>query len=102
MSPAELIELVSLLTRVISGDANATVTPLPVAGNEQTLLLSTPEGTGRLLGRNGDTFHALQRVVSAAAWRTGLSFRLVISDPREVRTRKEKSNERCETVARST
>jgi hypothetical protein len=48
---------------------------------------------GRLLGRNGETFRALQRVVSAAAWRTGYVFRLVISEPRLARKRMEISRE---------
>ena len=87
MTPDQLIGTVKLLTCAISGDACSSVQPLPAAGGEQTLVLSAPNGTGRLLGRNGATFRALQRVASAMAWRTGTSFRLVISDPRLVRAK---------------
>lgn len=94
ISSDKLISLVDLLTAAISGDRNACVRPLPMAGNELTLVLSTPNGTGRLLGRQGETFRALQRVVSAAAWRTGYSFRLVICDPRLERGAVAKGDER--------
>jgi predicted RNA-binding protein YlqC (UPF0109 family) len=97
-SSDKLISLVGLLTAAISGDANAYVRALPVAGNEQTLVLSTPNGTGRLLGRQGETFRALQKVVSAAAWRTGFSFRLVISDPRRGRGMGAKGDEQRQKI----
>lgn len=84
MNRKMLITIVAELTRAITGDVSVELQVLPLAGSEQTLVLSTPNGTGRLLGRNGETFRALQRVVSAAAWRTGYSFRLVISDPRKL------------------
>lgn len=98
ISSEKLISLVDLLTTAISGDANACVRALPMAGSELTLVLSTPNGTGRLLGRNGETFRALQRVVSAAAWRTGYSFRLVISDPRLERGTEGKGDERQQKI----
>lgn len=83
MTAQQLVDTVRSLTRAISGDERATVRALPAAGGEQTLVLDAANGTGRLLGKGGETFRALRRVVSAAAWRTGISFRLVISDPRE-------------------
>ena len=86
MTPDQLIDTVEQLTRAISGDSAARVLSLPVAGTELTLILEAPNGIGRLLGKGGDTFRALRRVVSAAAWRTGFSFRLVINDPRERRS----------------
>ena len=83
MNAETLIRIVDALTRAISGDGDATVRSLPLAGTEQTLVLSTANGTGRLLGKGGETFRALQRVISAAAWRTGIAIRLVINDPRK-------------------
>ena len=97
MTSQELVNAVGLLTRAISGDAGATVRALPAAGGEQTLVLDARGGTGRLLGKGGGTFRALRRVVSAAAWRTGVAFRLVISDPRE-RIEESKDAERCATT----
>lgn len=82
VTPEQFIDTLEFLTRAISADSSATVWSLPRVGGEQTLILSAPNGTGRLLGKGGETFRALQRVASALAWRTGISFRLVIDDPR--------------------
>jgi len=82
MKANELISTIEFLTRAISGDEESSVQALPQAGGEQTLVLTAPEGMGRLLGKGGETFKALRRVINAASWRTGISFRLVISDPR--------------------
>lgn len=82
MTAEILIAIVEALTRAVSGDERATCIPLPTAGSEQTLVLSAPRSTGRLLGKGGETFRSLQRVVNASAWRTGRTFRLVIDDPR--------------------
>ena len=98
MTSDQLIRMVKILTRAISGDEMATVSPLPVAGNEQTLVLASPNGIGRLLGRGGKTFEALRRVVNAASWRTGRSFRLALSDPRTAGINMVKSENKRNTV----
>ncbi len=90
LTPEQLIRTVELLTRAISGDEEAAVRQLPAAGGEQTLVLSAPTEIGRILGKGGRTLQALRRVVSAASWRTGFSFRLVINDPRK------RFEERCD------
>jgi len=81
MTAPELTAIVQALTKAIAADEAATVRALPVAGTEQTLCLYSRVGTGRLLGRDGMTFKSLCRVVSAASWRTGFTFRLILNDP---------------------
>ena len=82
MSPEHLILLVGELTKSITRDPEANVTPFR-QGSIMTLVLSSPAQISRLLGKNGETLTALKRVVDACAWATGLGFRLVISDPRD-------------------
>jgi predicted RNA-binding protein YlqC (UPF0109 family) len=82
LNSVDLRNIVLHLTQAITDDPAATVTALPIAGTEQTLCLYSKTGTGRLLGRHGETFKALCRVISAASWSTGLNFRLVLTDPK--------------------
>ena len=101
MSREQLISTVLHLTRAISGDPDARVTPLPIAGNEQTLELCAPKGMGRLLGSGGETFRALRRVVNAAAWHTGFAFKLVIDDPRDPGRGGDRRDERSEAFSKT-
>jgi hypothetical protein len=79
--------VVALLLRAITNDSDSKVTTLPEAGGQTTLVLSAPAscGTGRLLGKNGETFRSLERVLTATGYACGTQWRLVVDDPRKHR-----------------
>ncbi len=77
----DLTNAVAVFVRLISGDSEASTRTVPV-GNELMLIVSAPNQTGRLLGRDGETLKALKKIVSAASWRVGRTFRIVLNDSR--------------------
>ena len=76
----ELRDTVEALTMLISGDRECRVKALPKIGSEITLLLTAPTGKGKLMGRGGDTFQALRKVVAAASWPSGVAHRLILDE----------------------
>ena len=81
LSPEQLIDLAVYLGRTISADPDFKSEVRPVAGNRQTIVFTCTNGVGRLIGKGGQTFQALRQVISAAAWRTGLAFELLLNKP---------------------
>jgi predicted RNA-binding protein YlqC (UPF0109 family) len=89
VNEGEIIDAVSFWVKSISGDPCATVTAQAPAGREITLLVRAGiGGRAALIGRYGETWRSLERLVRAAAWRSSArrSLRLLLDETENTTT----------------
>ena len=83
MDYAELREVVTRLAKLISRDPDLSIDESQGQDGNPIWRLSTQRGTALLIGKQGKTWAALQRVVAAASYATGTTPNLMLLDPRD-------------------
>lgn len=69
-----------VLALMVNHPSDLSVTPLPGRGVVMLEISANPEDYGRIVGRKGRNFEALNTLAIAMSWRDRASYRVVVPD----------------------